>query len=67
MAKRILFFESDADFAREVSAKLRRHGAEVEVTDDGNAGVDRATKDRLVQAARLAGAAVRALDPRSVQ
>ena len=46
MAKRILFFESDADFARDVSARLKRHGAEVELTDDGNAGVDRATKDK---------------------
>jgi len=33
----------------------------------GTPNIDRATKDRLVQAARLAGAAVRALDPRSVQ
>jgi GGDEF domain-containing protein len=33
----------------------------------GTPHIDRATKDRLVQAARLATAAARALDPRSVQ
>ncbi len=46
MTKRILFFESDAGFAADVAERLRRHGAEVEVTDDGNAGVDAAAQNR---------------------
>jgi len=44
MAHRILFFESDARFASDVQAALQRRGAEVEVTSDGNAGVDRAVE-----------------------
>jgi len=44
MAKRILFFEADAGFAADVAEQLRQRGAEVEVTDDGNAGVDRAAQ-----------------------
>ena len=46
MAHRILFFESDARFASDVQSALQRRGAEVEVTSDGNAGVDRAVETR---------------------
>ena len=46
MQKRILFFEADAAFAADVAERLRRHGAHVDVTEDGNAGVESATQAR---------------------
>ncbi len=42
MGQRVLFFEEDAQFAEAVRAALRARGVEVEVTSDGNEGVDRA-------------------------
>jgi len=44
MAQRILFFENDARFAQEIRAALASRGVEVEITNDGNAGVDRAVE-----------------------
>ncbi|MFN7701546.1 MAG: response regulator, partial [Deltaproteobacteria bacterium] len=46
MGQRILFFENDARFADEVRAALAARGVEVEVTSDGNGGVDRAVETR---------------------
>ena len=46
MATRVLVIESDATFANEVSAELSKLGCSVEVTDDGNAGVQAALGNR---------------------
>ncbi|MBZ0117993.1 MAG: response regulator, partial [Sandaracinaceae bacterium] len=46
MGKRILFFESDQPFAAAVRKRLQAHGASVELVDDGNAGLQRATAER---------------------
>ncbi|MBX7196547.1 MAG: response regulator, partial [Sandaracinaceae bacterium] len=44
MGQRILFFENDARFAQEVRTALFARGVDVEITNDGNAGVDRAVE-----------------------
>ena len=46
MAARILFFESDPQFAQVVKERLVARGAAVDVVDDGNAGLERASEDR---------------------
>lgn len=46
MAARILFFENDPQFARLVRERLAARGAAVEVVDDGNTGLERATAQR---------------------
>ncbi|MCS6798460.1 MAG: response regulator [Myxococcota bacterium] len=46
MSHRILFFESDPEFAGEISRSFRKLGADVEVVADGNEGIERATVSR---------------------
>src|SRR5688572_7188102 len=46
MAARILFFESDAKFAKAVRERLTARGATVDVVEDGNAGLERASAQR---------------------
>src|SRR5688572_7593349 len=46
MASRILFFESDPQFARTVRERLSARGAVVDVVEDGNAGLERASAER---------------------
>jgi CheY-like chemotaxis protein/chromosome segregation ATPase len=45
-AKRILVFESDSAFGKQLAQDFSRYGARVEVVDDGNAGLERARLDR---------------------
>src|SRR5437868_4408288 len=46
MSQKVLVFESDADFAGELRNQLTRLGCNVQVVDDGNAGLQQATSSR---------------------
>ncbi|RYZ58142.1 MAG: response regulator, partial [Proteobacteria bacterium] len=56
MTQRVLVFEGDAAFAGELEAELGKHGFEVRVVDDGNAGMREAAlapPDLILLAAEL--------------
>src|SRR3954470_18971808 len=46
MGQKVLVFESDATFAGELRAELMKLGCNVQVVDDGNAGLQQATTAR---------------------